>query len=317
MDLIIGKPDLLEAKADFLDWLHYHKNYSSHTISAYDIDLTQFLKFLTIHHGKSFSLRELEELKITDFRAFAAYRRSLGNTARSLARNIAALRSFFRFLRDKKQVNLNSLTIIKSPKIPPNLPKILDINSTKQLVTAKQETKETKNWVEARDRAVLMLLYGAGLRISEALQLTSKDINKIKDGSLYIKGKGNKTRLVPILPVITEAIEQYRALCPFTLSSDDVIFFRGAKGGALHPNIIQKKVRELRRVLNLPENVTPHTLRHAFATHLLTNGANLRVIQSLLGHSSLSSTQIYVNLDTNSLLSIYSKSHPRHKTKAK
>lgn len=301
--------NLIAVKNEFLHWLLYQKNYSKLTIKAYDIDLLQFFNFLSQHYGKNFTIGHINDIKLSDIHSFAAYRQKIGTKSRSLARQFAAIRSFLSFLQKHYKIELAIKNLIKAPKIKPSLPKPLKITDVKKLVL---NTSTQPNWILARDSAVLLLLYGAGLRISEALNLLTKEVKQLDNKNLYITGKGKKTRLVPILPIINQAIQQYKELCPFILE-ENTIFFRGAKGGALRPEIIQKSVRQLRSALALPANVTPHALRHSFATHLLTEGADLRTIQELLGHSSLSSTQIYTELDNAQLLKIYSNTHPRAK----
>lgn len=299
--------DLLKAKQDFFNWLCYHKNYSRLTAKAYEIDLKQFFTFLSFHHAKIFTLNDLEKLDLTDFHSFAAYRQKIGTKSRSLARQLVAIRSFFKFLYKNYKIQLPIVELIKLPQAQNNLPKAMAIKDAKNLVYANFSKQD---WVLARDHAILLLLYGAGLRIGEALALLTHELTNIRNNILYISGKGKKTRIVPILPIILTAIAEYKKLCPFTLLPNEV-FFKGAKGGALRAEIIQKTVRNLRRELGLPANITPHALRHSFATHLLTKGADLRTIQELLGHASLSSTQIYTELDNSQLLKIYNNTHPR------
>lgn len=308
-NLTIEDQSLINAKNAFLNWLSNHKNYSFLTIKAYDADLNQFFSFLTTHHGKAYTLDELSNLSLSDFHSFSSYRQKFGTKSRSLARQLAAIKSFFNFLNKKYNVKVSITNLIKPPRVKQNLPRPLDIADAKNLIFL---NKIQQNWIEARDRAILLLLYGAGLRIAEALNLLTHEVCDIRNKTLYIKGKGKKTRIVPILPIITDALQQYKDLCPFELAPNEV-FFRGAKGGGLRPELVQKTVRNLRSALGLSANVTPHSLRHSFATHLLAEGADLRTIQELLGHSSLSSTQIYTELDNSQLLKIYNDTHPRAK----
>lgn len=302
--------NLLDAKQNFLNWMLYQKNYSKLTIKAYNIDISQFFNFLTIHYGKNLDFESLKNIQLTDIYSFSAYRQQSGIKARSMTRQLAAIKSFFIYLQKHHNIQFSIKSLIKSPRINRTLPRPLKIAEAQKLVF---NNTLQPDWTLARDSAVLLLLYGAGLRISEALGLLTKDIKLSKKNmNIYIKGKGKKTRLVPILPVIFEAMQQYKKLCPLILADED-IFFRGVKGGALRPEIIQKSVRILRNALALPANVTPHALRHSFATHLLVEGADLRTIQELLGHSSLSSTQIYTELDNSQILKIYNSTHPRAK----
>ncbi len=307
--LTIGSQTLIDAKKTFLNWLAKHKNYSLLTVKAYDVDLNQFFSFLTAHHGKILSLDDLSSLSLSDFHSFSSYRQKFSIQSRSLARQLAAIRSFFNFLNKRYDIKVPITSLIKSPRVKQKLPRPLDITDAKSLVFSNEIQQ---NWIAARDRAILLLLYGAGLRIGETLALITREVSDGRNKTLYIKGKGKKTRIVPILPIVFDAIQQYKERCPFELP-DDEIFFRGTKGGPLRPELVQKTVRKLRSALGLAANVTPHSLRHSFATHLLTEGADLRTIQELLGHSSLSSTQIYTELDNSQLLKIYNATHPRAK----
>jgi len=276
------------------------------TIEAYQRDLGQFLQFLSPHVGGPVSLTVLGELRAADMRAFLASRREAGIEARSLARALSAIKSFFRFLEREGVVASEALNILRTPRAKKSLPKPLTVAEAKSAIATTADLEE-RPWVAARDMAVLSLCYGAGLRISEALSLTRADL----DGPvLRITGKGNKTRMVPLIAAVRASIDTYLSLCPFKLSAAQPLF-RGVKGGVLSPRLIQLRVAQLRGALGLPPSATPHALRHSFATHLLGRGGDLRAIQELLGHASLSTTQIYTAVDTDRLLESYRAAHPR------
>lgn len=279
---------------------------SEHTLEAYGRDLSVFLQFMAEHCGGAVSPRILADLRAADFRAFMAWRRRDGIGARSLARNMSAIKSFFGFLEREGVVANGALGTLRGPKLPKSLPKPLTAIQAKQAIAATMEMEE-EAWIAARDVAVLTLCYGAGLRISEALAMTRADL---EGETARIVGKGSKTRLVPLIAPVRAAIADYLAKCPYAVGRDQEMF-RGAKGGVLSPRLIQLRAQALRAALGLPSSATPHALRHSFATHLLGRGGDLRTIQELLGHASLSSTQIYTQIDTDYLLETYRKAHPR------
>ena len=264
----------------------------------------QFAAFLQDHLGEAAGTAELENLSLADFRSFMAKRRSDGIEARSLARQISSLRSFFRFAEARQHFHNKAYGAVRAPKLPHAIPRPLSIAMAEKIVED-EDTAHDLPWIAARDRAVLTLLYACGLRISEALALTQI---QLKDNPLVIKGKGGKTRLVPLLPEAKAAVEHYLTLLPFPVTPQDPLF-RGAKGGPLSPRLVQLLMQRLRSALNLPDTATPHAMRHSFASHLLGNGADLRVIQDLLGHASLSSTQIYTEVNRAHLLEQYRKAH--------
>lgn len=276
------------------------------TLEAYGRDLDQFLSFLAGHAGGAVSLNTLKELRGADFRAFMARRRSESLGSRSLARVLSALKSFFGYLEREGVVTTEALNIIRTPKLPKSLPKALTVTEARNTISTTGEMEE-EPWVAARDMAVLSLCYGAGLRISEALAVTRADLEA---EVIRVTGKGGKVRLVPLIAAVRKAIALYQELCPFGLEPDEPLF-RGVKGGVLSPRLIQLRVAQLRGALGLPPSATPHALRHSFATHLLGQGGDLRAIQELLGHASLSTTQIYTAVDTERLLESYRKAHPR------
>nr|WP_244466945.1 tyrosine recombinase XerC [Devosia geojensis] len=276
------------------------------TLEAYDRDLRQFLSFLSGHTGGPVSLRTLEELRAADIRAFMAARRAESLGSRSLARVLSALKSFFGFLEREGVLKSEALTTVRTPKIPKSLPKALTVIEARRTIETTQELEE-RPWIAARDMAVLALCYGSGLRISEALAVTPADL---ETQALRVTGKGGKVRMVPLIAAVRQAIETYKSLCPFALPRDEPMF-RGVRGGPLSPRLIQMRTAQLRGALGLPPSATPHALRHSFATHLLGRGGDLRAIQELLGHASLSTTQVYTAVDTDRLLESYRKAHPR------
>lgn len=300
--------DLDGSLARWLAHLEFTEGRSPETIKAYDRDLRSFLAFLRRHLGHAPCLADLDRLDLKAFRGFMAARRKDGLTSRSLSRTMSALRTYIRWL-DVTGVSENRAILrISMPKLPHAVPKPLTIEKATAVIDAIGDASET--WIGARDTAVLLLLYGSGLRISEALTLTPRDAPTAGRDVIRITGKGDKERLVPILPVTQTAIDRYIGIVPFTLEPDQPLF-RGAKGGPLSPRIIQLAIARLRDALQLPATATPHALRHSFATHLLSAGADLRQIQELLGHASLSTTQVYTEVDRAQLLRVYDAAHPR------
>ena len=279
---------------------------AENTLEAYGRDLDQFLSFLAGHTGGAVSLTTLKELRGADIRAFMAQRRNESLGSRSLARVLSALKSFFRFLEREGVLATEALNVIRTPKLPKSLPKALTVMEARQTIATTEEMEE-RPWVAARDMAVLSLCYGAGLRIAEALALTKGDL---EGNSLRVTGKGGRIRLVPLIAAVRQAIDLYIELSPFKSWPEEPLF-RGVKGGVLSPRLIQLRVAQLRGALGLPQSATPHALRHSFATHLLSRGGDLRAIQELLGHASLSTTQIYTAVDTDRLLESYRAAHPR------
>lgn len=300
--------DLGTAAVRWLDHLQHGRGYAQATCEAYRRDLSQFLGWLRQHVRHAPCLADLARLEPKDFRAFMAARRRAGLTSRSLARTMSALRQFFRWLETDGPVKNRAILALTLPKVPHGIPKPLTVDKAASVVADSMEAK--LDWITARDLAVLLLLYGAGLRVSEALGLTRQDAPTPERDVLRIEGKGGKERLVPVLPVSQEAIVRYLSLCPYPLKPDGPLFL-GAKGGKLSPRIIQLLMEDLRESLGLPDTATPHALRHSFATHLLRAGADLRQIQELLGHASLSTTQMYTEVDRERLLEVYDAAHPR------
>lgn len=299
--------DAAAAATRWLASLKYERRAAALTREAYARDIGQFAAFLTDHLGSPATISDLESLPAADFRAFLAKRRLQGAESRSLARQLSALRSFYRFAERNHLFRNPALSAIQSPKIPHSVPKPLSVTAAAAVAAGDAlATAETPAWIVARDHAVLTLLYACGLRISEAVNLT---LRESRSDPLVIIGKGNKTRLVPVLPAARAALARYEELCPFALKPGEPLF-RGARGGPLSPRIVQLAIERMRGALGLPDSATPHALRHSFATHLLGNGADLRVIQELLGHASLSTTQVYTEVNRAHLLAQYRKAHP-------
>jgi len=310
--LQFASADLAAEVVRWLSHLSAERRMSPKTVEAYERDVRQFLGFLTEHAGERITLRSLAAIEPRDVRAFMASRRAGGIGSRSLMRSLAGARSFARFLERNGKGKVGALSAVRAPKVPKTLPKPISIDAAKQLTdTDLRAGEEREPWVLARDAAVLALLYGSGLRISEALGLTREAVPAPGKGdAITVTGKGNKTRMVPVLPRVLELIAEYVSLCPYDLPDTKPIFL-GAKGGPLSPRIVQLTMARLRGALGLAETATPHALRHSFATHLLARGGDLRAIQELLGHASLSTTQIYTAVDTEQLLSVYRSAHPR------
>lgn len=306
--LIIGHPELMTERQNWLGALARERRLSEKTVEAYERDSRQFLAFLTGHLSGPPRLSDIEALRPADLRGFLAARRKDGAGARTLGRGLAGLRSFLRYLERKGLANAAGASAVRSPKQPKSLPKPLTDIDALQVVTEGAQLSE-EPWIAARNAAVLTLLYGCGLRISEALDLTGDDFAGTPT-ALRITGKGGKTRIVPLIPAALEAVSRYRSLCPYHVDGDGPLF-RGARGGKLQAGIIQREMQRLRGALGLPDTATPHALRHSFATHLLAGGGDLRTIQELLGHASLSTTQVYTGVDSSRLLEIYDRAHPR------
>ncbi|MGD1954498.1 MAG: tyrosine recombinase XerC [Sphingomonadales bacterium] len=277
--------------------------FSENTRIAYLNDADQLLDFLTDHLGAVPDAADLQALTIADLRALLSHWRREGLSAASCARKLSSVRAFYSFLESQALETPAALGLIQTPKLPKRTPRPLSETDSARLTAL----EENPDWQALRDHAVLLLLYGAGLRISEALGLAESDLG---GDTIRVAGKGNKTRVVPLLPMVQAAIEAYRKACPYPLSAGDALF-RSKRGKVLGATAVQALVRKLRGALGLPDSVTPHALRHSFATHLLNNGADLRVIQDLLGHSSLTTTQIYTKVQTERLVSTIKDFHPR------
>jgi len=302
-------PDLLCATTAWQVWLRDERRCSTHTCDAYARDLAAFIEFLAHHLGKEPRLKELKGLRPADFRAWLAARANKELSRTSTARALSVVRGFFRWLAKRGMVDNPAAMAVRTPKIPRALPKALSATEALDIVDEVSDHPRVA-WIGKRDTAVLLLLYGCGLRIGEALSLTRGEAPERRQDSLTVTGKGNKQRRVPLLPVVIDAIQDYVACCPHAAGRDGPLFL-GQRGGPLRARQIQKRMQELRLLLGLPEKATPHALRHSFATHLLGNGGDLRTIQELLGHASLSTTQRYTAVDAGALLKVYDQAHPR------
>ncbi|HJZ42166.1 MAG TPA: tyrosine recombinase XerC [Hyphomicrobiaceae bacterium] len=300
--------DLADTIADWFGALQHERGAAAHTLQAYERDLRQFLGWLKGELGHAPCLADLARLDAKRFRSFMAHRRRAGFSGRSLARTMSALRSFFRWLEAEEVMSNRGVRQVALPKVAHGIPKPLTVAKAAAIVDAGPGAGG--DWIAARDAAVLLLLYGSGLRISEALGLKVKDAPVNGRDVLRIVGKGGKERLTPVLPVTQAAIARYIDLCEIKLEPDGPLFV-GVKGGRLSPRIVQLAMERLREALELPATATPHALRHSFATHLLSAGADLRQIQELLGHASLSTTQVYTEVDRERLLAVYDAAHPR------
>jgi integrase/recombinase XerC len=301
--------DVIDAVAKWQSWLRFEKRASEHTVESYRLDLNNLFHFLNQHRGRQINLTLLGGLSLGDFRSWLAASAADNQQAASRARAVAGVRNFFRWLDRTGKLHNGAIELLKLPKTPRRLPRpISEVEA--QDVMALSKNVPNEDWVGRRDEALFTLLYGAGLRISEALGLTRSDLDQA--GRITVTGKGNKQRNVPLLPMVRESLERYIASCPYAAKKDDPLFI-GVRGEKLNAAVAQRHLRLLRRQLNLPDSVTPHALRHSFATHLLASGADLRSLQELLGHSSLSTTQLYTQVDAQQLAKAYKAAHPRAK----
>lgn len=298
------QPDLADALLKWQGWLKTEKNVSPHTFRAYTSDIAQFVSFLAKHNAKEVSLADISGTSLADFRSWLSRKAMDGLASSSRARSLSGVKNFLTWLDKQGILHNAAIRLVRTPKLPHKLPKPMEQIQVQRLL----EDAPEQDWTTLRDRALFMLLYGCGLRIAEALALNISDLPRA--GFLIVMGKGRKERQIPVLPVIEETFTAYRAACPFAETSDRPLFV-GEKGKRLNQGVTQKAMRDLRRALNLPETATPHALRHSFATHLLQNGANLREIQELLGHASLSTTQRYTEVNAEELMRIYKAAHPR------
>ncbi len=309
-------PCLAEARAQWLSHLKTERRMALATQQAYERDLRQFCTHLVDYLGHPPRKSDFSNLKPLHLRGYLARRRDIGNGARTLARDLAGIRSFVRFLEQRGEASSAGLSAMQAPRQPATLPKPLAVADASRLIDENQQM-HGEPWIAARDAAIMTVLYGCGLRIAEGLGLTGETLG-ISDATkpmvtaktVRVNGKGGKTRLVPVLPIVGESIERYLQLCPFDIPVNEPIF-RGARGGVVQPAVVQRAMRVMRGALGLPSTATPHAMRHSFATHLLGNGGDLRTIQELLGHASLSTTQKYTAVDAKALLKTYEAAHPR------
>ncbi len=328
--LISYAPDLADAVLKWHTWLKVEKNVSPHTFRAYNADVTQFLTFIATHNGAEASLAHIADTKLADFRSWLSRKAmdGLGNASR--ARSLSGVKNFLTWCDKQGILHNASVKLVRTPKLPRKLPRPMEEVQIMRLLEQSphltsplksgeeplsslppfQGGKQDGGWVQLRDVALFTLLYACGLRIQEALGLNISDLPR--DGYLIVMGKGRKERQVPVLKIVETTLAHYRASCPFAETSDRPLFV-GEKGKRLHQGVAQKSMRDIRGQLNLPATATPHALRHSFATHLLQNGANLREIQELLGHASLSTTQRYTDVNAEELINIHKKFHPHSK----
>jgi len=307
--LVFASPDLLHAVARWRGHVAQERRLAAKTVEAYSRDVEQFLQFLAVHLGGPPRVKDVAELRVADIRAFMAARREAGAGSRTLARGIAGIRSLVRYLERQGDANGAAFRAIRPPRQKRTLPRPLTPEAARSVADRSQSLEE-EPWVAARNTAVFALLYGCGLRISEALGLSRSQAPASAADSLRVTGKGGKQRIVPVLPVVVAAIADYLRLCPYKPGPTGPLFL-GVEGGRLNPRIVQRAMEGLRSSLGLPPTATPHALRHSFATHLLASGADLRAIQELLGHASLSTTQVYTAVDTDRLMAAYQAAHPR------
>lgn len=304
-----AEPALMRALRGWFGWLAFEKRAAAHTLDNYARDVAFFLAFLQTHLGFTPGVKELNTLTAGDFRAWLASMGGEGKSRTTIARRFSTLRTLFKYLERHGLAQNAAVHAVRTPKVPKSIPKALTVEDTLELVaTADQLTDEP--WIGKRDRALLTLLYGCGLRISEALDLNVGDVPK--GDVMTVTGKGAKQRVVPVLPQVKRGIEDYVRACPFPMTPNAPLFL-GARGGRLNPGVAQAMVRAARGFLGLPDTATPHALRHSFATHLLAGGGDLRTIQELLGHASLSTTQRYTDVDAARLQAVHALAHPRAK----
>ncbi len=311
-----AEPNVTSAVAEWMDWIAHERRGSRHTINGYMHDLVKFFNFAAEHIGHPPGRTDLQHFGRSDFVAYLARCKADGLSRASIARAMATLRGFFRFLERRGLLANAAIHALRTPKTPKSIPKALSQEEAMDAVLSVQDFA-AEPWLGLRDTALLALLYGGGLRISEALGLNLSDAPALdrapdRGGSLRVNGKGGKQRLVPVLPVVAKAIGAYVAACPYPLDDDGPLFV-GARGKRLNPGVVQQTVRKVRDALGLPETATPHALRHSFATHLLAGGGDLRTIQELLGHASLSTTQRYTDVDSARLQAVHMAAHPRAK----
>ncbi len=315
----LGLPASAELAGLYAEWLRHlaaERRYSPNTVEAYARDCRALLGFLQGHLGGAPGLPEIRALAPRDVRAYLAARRNEGLSSGSLMRALAAARSFARFLARKGLADGAAFGAVRSPKLPRTLPKPLPAADARAVTDAQTRAGEEREpWVLARDAAVLALLYGCGLRISEALGIRAGEVLRGVPATLTVLGKGGKTRGVPVITPVRAAIEEYLSLVPYRLKADGPLFV-GVRGGPLSPRIIQLAMQSMRGALGLPATATPHALRHSFATHLLARGGDLRAIQELLGHASLSTTQLYTEVDASRLIAVHAATHPRARMRA-
>jgi len=311
LEHISGEPALKRALSDWIDWLKHEKRSSPHTLDSYSRDIAAFLAFFTEHLGFTPGIRDLAQLRAVDFRSWLARLGQDSKSRATIARRFSTLRTLYKYLERQGVLTNTAVHAVRTPKLPKSLPKALSVEDALEVVELAADLAD-EPWVGKRNRALMMMLYGCGLRIAEALDLDVKDIPE--GDVIVVTGKGNKQRVVPVLPQVAKAIATYVKMCPYPMTPSSPLFL-GVRGKRLQAGVAQAMVREVRGYLGLPASATPHALRHSFATHLLAGGGDLRTIQELLGHASLSTTQRYTDVDAARLQAVYSHTHPRAKRK--
>jgi len=311
LEHISGEPALKRALSEWLDWLKHEKRSSPHTLDNYSRDIAAFLSFFTEHLGFTPGVRDLAGLRAVDFRSWLARLSQDGKSRATIARRFSTLRTFYKYLERQDVLSNAAVHAVRTPKLPKSLPKALIVEDALEVIEMAADLAD-EPWVGKRNRALLMLLYGCGLRIAEALELDVKDLPE--GDTMVVTGKGNKQRVVPVLAQVADALATYIKMCPYPMTPSSPLFL-GVRGKRLQAGVAQSMVREARGYLGLPDSATPHALRHSFATHLLAGGGDLRTIQELLGHASLSTTQRYTDVDAARLLAVHSHTHPRAKRK--
>jgi len=300
------QPELIRIINEWQDYLNVQRNYSEHTLASYSNDLNHFLNFITQYLEQDTSLKIIASVDIRLMRSWLSERHRNNYSATSNARALSSIKSFYRYLEKKHDINCHAIFTVRSPKKPKSLPKALSKEEA-QISLKNIELLGDEEWLHTRNKALLTLIYASGLRISEALSVTKKHLENKE--FIKITGKGNKERLIPWIDNVRILIEKYITQLPYSINRDEPIF-RGKRGGILQRSVFNKELIQLRRMLGLPEYLSSHAFRHSFATHLLENGANLRSIQDLLGHQSLSTTQRYTKINQSHLESVYNKAHP-------
>lgn len=308
MDKIkIEDSSLQNALQMWLLWLKAEKKFSQHTLLAYEADFITFLNFLVTHYGKAIGLQMLADINLSDIRAWFSYRYHRKLSFRSTSRALSVVKSFFKFIDKNYAIHNSAIGNVDGPKYKKSLPRALSVEAS-LMMTGNIADFASESWLGERDTALLMLIYGSGMRISEALALKRKDLSD--DRTVKILGKGGKERILPLLPIVKEQINIYLKSCPYHIENDGYIFL-GAKGKKLSSIVFARQIQTMRQAFDLPAGTSPHSFRHSFASHLLAKGGDLRTIQELLGHASLSSTQIYTKIDASRLMDVYHQAHPR------
>ena len=305
---VLCTADLRDKLERWQEYLRSEKQVSPHTLRAYTSDISHFITFLFNHLGTTPSLNDLSEVSIRDFRSWMSRKAMDGTSNASRARSLSGIKSLLTWL-DKQGIMHNAaINTVRSPKLPHKLPRPLHEDQAIEVIE-NADLLEAKDWIGKRNSALFMLLYGCGLRIGEALSLNLGDMPH--DGFLRVMGKGSKERQVPVIQLVENTLRKYLGECPYPNDEPKRALFLGSRGKRLNQGVAQRAMRQVRGSLGLPENATPHALRHSFATHLLQNGANLREIQELLGHASLSTTQRYTEINAEEMMRIYRAAHPR------